>query len=277
MTQRIITTTMLAALAGFLFFGCDKSDEQPFSEELVLDGHMIVGRPPSVHLSHTLPIDQYYDPAAVSVSGAAVQLWVEDHPYTMHEDAAHHGTYTLPADSHIVTTGLAYRIEVRALGKILSAQTLEAAPPLRIDSTSFPVWRDSVNMGSVDFAGTEFFLRWNEDARRVGVIHLIENLEPDWYADYRNVDANNGMNVGNLWIWTERHGTTFRVPWISVGHMGRHRILTISGDDAAYNYYQTLQLGTSENYPLSNVHGGLGLFCAVSIDTSYFYLTMKLH
>jgi hypothetical protein len=275
MTKRIFITTILAVFAGFLFFGCDKGSEQSFSEELVLDGQMIVGRPPTIHLSHTIPIDQYYNPAAVAISGANILLWADDHQYTMNEDTVHRGTYALPADSHVVTTGLAYRIEVHALDKILTAQTLEAAPPLRIDSTSFPVWRDSLRMDTIVFAGAEFFLRWNDDVQRVGVIHLIQNLEPDWFESYRDVDANNGMNAGNLWIWTERHGTTFRVPWITVGHVGRHRVLTISGDDAAYNYYQTLQVGTSENYPLSNVHGGLGLFCAVSIDTSYFYLKKK--
>jgi len=270
MTIRILT--LLAVAAAWLFTGCDKSEEEDFVQQFVLEGYLMVGQPMSVHLSHTVPLGQLYDPAQVAVSGADVRIWAGGHEFALPEDTARHGTYSLPADSHIVTTGEDYRIRVDVQGAVLTAATHNAAGSVAIDSCNLPVWRDSTNMDTLEYGDTEFFLHWNLDSRSDGYWIITENLEPDWFEEWREVSGNNGSTGYSFWYWTERGIDEFKVPWIILSYTGRHRVRVVSCDEACYNYAFTSFPGDPENQPQSNVQGGLGVFCAIDVDTAYFYL-----
>jgi hypothetical protein len=271
MMQRILIV-LLSALAALFVGGCDGQNESDYHEQFVLEGSLYVGHPLSVRLSRTVRIDRYYDNSQVGVSGADVRIGADGREFVLPEDALHPGTYSLPADSHLVTPGMAYEIRARLGDSVIMARTDSAAAALHIDSTNLSVWRDSTRMDSIEYGDTEFWMHWNLDPRNEGYVVLIENLEPDWFEDSRQVSGNNGSPTSRIWIWAQRNMSDFQVPWLVLTCTGRYRLRVFSCDRPGYDYWATTLLGSAGNRPESNVEGALGVFCALGADTAYFYL-----
>ncbi|RPH93473.1 DUF4249 family protein [candidate division KSB1 bacterium] len=270
--KKIGTSLLLIAAAWTVVFtGCDNSGEDYFDEQLVLQGFMVVDQPLSVRLIHTVKTGLYFDNSAVGVTGADVRIWTGEREFVLREDSALTGVYSLPADSHLVTTGTSYRIRVESGSSVLTAQTDSAAAALHIDSTNLQVWRDPVAMDSFVLGEFECYLQWNFDPRNEGYTIIVENIEPDW-EDRPLRDENQQMSDLPLIIWPQRYETYLLMPPIALNFEGRHRVLVLSCDLPAYNYFFTNYPGDPQSNPQSNVSGGLGVFCAVGIDTAYFYV-----
>jgi hypothetical protein len=252
--------------------GCDLNNESDYHEQIVLEGSLYIEHPLSVRFTRTVPIDRYYDNSQAGLSGADVRIWADGREFVLREDSLHPGTYALPADSHLVTPGTTYEIRAQLGEQVITGRTDSAAAPLHIDSTNLPSWRDSVSMDSIEYGDSEFYLHWNADPRNEGYVLIIENLEPDWFEDYRQVSGNNGMPSSNVWLWQQRNLGELRLPWIVLTSTGRYRLRVLSCDRPAFDYLMTSYLGYALNPPQSNVQGALGVFCAVGADTAYFYL-----
>jgi hypothetical protein len=271
MFQRIFILLLLTG-GIFALAGCDLNNESDYREQIVLEGTLYLEHPLSVRLTHTVSIYQYYDNSQAGASNADVRVWADGREFLLREDTLHPGTYCLPADSYLVTPGTAYEIRAQVGDLVITGRTDSAAAPLHIDSTNLSSWRDSVHMDSIEYGGTEFFLHWNPDPRNEGYVLIIENLEPDWFEDDRQVSGNNGMPSNNVWLWQQRNMGELPLPWIVLTCTGRYRIRVLSCDRPAFDYLMTSLLGNPKNYPQSNVEGALGVFCAVGADTAYFYL-----
>jgi len=267
--------------------GCDQSTEEPYREQLVLSGFMFINKPMSVKINRTLPFSAFYRDEDAAVSGAMVTIWElhesDSTEFILTENAEEPGTYSMhtPGADDTVRTGRRYAIVVEAEGQILAAESGLAAPPLRLDSVivdgnHIEDFRDSLNTFSLEFGGTEphgypyLELYWNHDGTREATNIVIQNLEPNWY------DLEIEAAVVNSWpiaFWSSKGLDGFpQVPWLTMGFTGRHRITVMSCDENLYNYFLTDIPGTAENYPDSNVRGGLGIFGAIDADTVYFYL-----
>ncbi len=285
-TRNLLLSLLIAGLL-FAIIGCDKSTEQDYREQIVLQGHMFINQPMSIRLTHTLPFDAYYDPNEINVSDAVVTIWSFDgsntQEYHLTEVTQSPGTYRVQEAGvdDTVRTGDLYSIRVEANdGTILTAESGPAAPPIRFqgvfyDTTELQDYRDTVDVDTLEFGGYKpygepyliFF--WNHDDRREASNVVVQNLRPDWY-DYE-------IEAAVVWewpisFWSMHEGDAFAMPWLSVGFTGLHRLTVMSCDENAYNYYLTIIPGDPQNYPDSNVRGGLGLFTALDADTIYFYL-----
>ncbi len=258
-------------LATILLTGCDSNDEDLFVEELVVQGFLYVGQPLSIDISHTVPIEQFYDPPAVTISGADVRITVDGHEFQLIEQVPDNpGTYALPGDSHIVTTGIRYDLRLERDGTVITGTTIAAAE-LRIDSTNLEN-TDSVDPDTVEYGDTEFYMHWNNDSVNFGYFIIIENLEPDWFDEEREIGQDNGAAVTNVSMMPLRDTDEFKIPWVFLGSAGTHRVRVFSCEQALWDYATTTQLGIAENYPVSNLSAGRGVFCAVGVDTVYFEL-----
>ena len=258
-------------LAAILLVGCDKNDEDLFVEELVVQGYLYVGHPLSVDVSHTVPIDQFYDPAAVKVSGADVRITVDGHEFQLIEQLPDNpGTYAVPGDSPIDTTGKRYDLRLERNGAVITGTTIAAAT-LQIDSTNLQN-TGPVSPDTVEYGDTEFYMHWNNDSVNFGYFIIIENLEPDWFADERAIGGDNGSGASNVSAMALRDTDGFKIPWVFLGFTGTHRVRVFSCEQALWDYATTTQLGIAENYPVSNLSAGRGVFCAVGVDTVYFEL-----
>ncbi len=268
--KKIIYTLWFLFIALALV-GCDRNEDDLFVEEIVVDGFLYVNHPLSINLTHTVPIKQYYDPDAVRVSGADVRITVDNHEFHLIEQLpAKPGTYSLPADSHIVTTGKRYDLWLAKNGTVITATTVAAAA-LQIDSTNLEN-TGPTNPDTIEYGDTEFYFHWNEDPANFGYFIIMENIEPDWFNVDREVSGDNGPNETNLSAIPLRDTDEFTVPWIFYGYTGTHRIRVLSCGQALWDYVNTTLLGEAENYPVTNLSQGRGVFCAAGADTVYFEL-----
>ena len=252
--------------------GCDSSEEDLFVEEIVVDGFLYIDHPLSINLTHTVPITQYYDPAEVRASGADVRITVDGHEFHLIEQLPDRpGTYSLPADSHIVTTGKRYDLWLTKNGTVITATTVAAAA-LEIDFTNL-VNSGPVDPDTIEYGDTEFYFHWNEDPANFGYFIIMENLEPDWFQDDRKVGEDNGPSETNLAAIPLRDTDEFMIPWVFLAYSGTYRVRVLSCGQALWDYVNTTMLGQAENYPVTNLSQGHGVFCAAGADTVYFELT----
>ncbi|MBU0507545.1 DUF4249 domain-containing protein [bacterium] len=285
MTKRsIIIFLTFAAL--WLTAGCDNSGKEELISELVLQGYLYVNKPMSVRLIRTAPINQFYDEAGVGISGAAVTIWEISGPdstaFTLTEDTtALSGTYVVadPEADDTVRSGRHYAIRVETNGRTITAETQVAAPPIRLDSCRI-AGRLLADFRNPDVMDTLWYndpdhpyeVYWTGHPDRYGTTIFIENIESDWYADWRELSGHTAYTYSSIFIWTMLTNNSFEVPWITVGFEGRHRVRVISSDEPCFEYYQTVFPGYAEMSPETNVRGALGVFCAIDVDTAYFYL-----
>jgi hypothetical protein len=256
------------AVTALVLAGCDHSGSDPYVEEIVLQGNMYVGHPMQVRVTRTIPIDQRYDSTAVGVSGATVRIQADGHEFTMLEETSNPlggGFYSVPADSHIVTPGVTYDIRVEALGHVLTAQTR---------ATGY-LHDFRQNLDSVMYGAEPLVLRWTQDTLAFGYFLMIESLNPYFRDDSVQVSGNNGAQMAdaNFSFWNVPwREDSVAVPWIILSVRGRHRVRLFTCDKSFWDYSSTLQLSNANNDPISNVHGGLGIFAAGDVDTTYFEL-----
>jgi len=279
MKNILISLLLFAAL--WLTIGCDDSGKSERIEEIVLQGYLYANQPMSVRLIHTVPMDVYYDEASVGITGASVTIYEINNAdtirFTLAEDATRlPGTYSSDDTVH---AGRHYAIRIVTGERIITAETRLAAPPIRLDSckigseflTSF---RDTTAWDTLRYNLPEqpYEVYWTEHPDRYGKAILIENIEGDWYDESRELSGQNGPMSSPIFVWTMLANNRFEVPWIALNFEGRHRVRVLSCDEPAFKYFQTTFPGYAESWPQTNVHGALGVFCAIDADTIYFYL-----
>lgn len=284
--HRNIRIFLLLAAALLIATGCDNTGQSEDIEEIVLQGHLYINKPMSVRLIRTQPLTRYYDPDSVGIAGALVTIWdvreTDSTAFTLTEAAAApRGTYrvnTAGVDD-TVRSGRHYSIRVEVEDRVITARTRTAAPPGRLNfcmigDSLLTAYRDTTAWDTVRFNKPEqpFTMVWSEDTARFGTAFIIENIEPDWYADERALSGNNGPADSPIFIWTVARGDVFEVPWITLNFEGRHRVRILSCDEPGFKYFQTVFPVWPEMSPETNVQGALGVFCAIDADTAYFYL-----
>jgi hypothetical protein len=179
------------------------------------------------------------------------------------------GYYSLPADSHVVTPGLHYDIRVEKGGYLLTAETRAAGYFHNLTQN-----HDTIMYGG-ERDGDYLTFRWTPDSLAFGYFMLVECLNPHWMDDSTLVSGNNGarmMDANFSFLQIPWREDSAQVPWIFLANRGLHRVCMFSCDKAYADYANTLLLGNADNNPVSNVHGGLGLFSVGDIDTAYFDL-----
>jgi hypothetical protein len=265
-----LTYLMLFSLVIAAVIGCDSTGGSSYEEQIVLQGMMYVGYPLRIRLTHTLPLGTAYDARAVGVTGANVHVSTDSVTYLLTEEASDgngDGFYSLADSSISVIAGGHYSIRVEAGEHILDAETVGAGPTEILFQSA-----DTVEYGD---NAHPLRMRWQTDSLASGYVAMIENLEPDWFEDYRAVSGNNGPDLlpWNLWVIPPTEDS-LRLPWVALGFTGRHRLRLMTCDRNLWNYMWTYYPpGQSDVTPVSNIHGGLGIFAVGGVDTTYFMLT----
>jgi hypothetical protein len=268
-TQRIYLFAAILTLA-LIFAGCESGGKDPYVEQLVLQGNMVVGHPLKVRVTHTIPIEQYYDSSVVGVPGASVKITADGREFTLREETTNpvgNGFYSLPVDSHIVAPDIHYAIRVEALGHVVTAETRSVGT----------VHIASQNEDTVTYGATPLVIHWDHDSLADGHWIIIESFYPKWRDPVDNdlVSGNSGASMmdGNFSYWNAVYrDDSVEVPWIILCFPGLHRVTIQACDQALWDFSSTYQPGQTDVAPVTNVHGGLGIFTVGGSDTTYFYL-----
>ncbi len=289
--MRALLAVLMIVAVSALVSGCDNSGESNFRETYVLDGWMPLGHPISVRLTHTVDVGQYYDPAAVGVTGATVTVWeVLNEDTTVHslvaDTNALEGTYTASGITATVKSGYDYSIRIEVNGDVITASTSHSPQPFTLDSVVYQQQRvenptdpnspQLVTYGARDSADNVvlYELFFQPATTNAGINFIIECMEPDWYDNEDlEVSGNNGPGFSNVAFWTVRQESRFAIPSIVLNFQGQYRVRAMTVDTVGYNYCMTVFPPDPEWNPPSNVSGALGLFTVYDADTTYFCLT----
>ena len=273
------TLSILTALAALFFMiSCDDEAPSPYTEQIVVDGFLYVGSPLQVKLAHTVPFDQAYYPDSVRVTGAEVRVVVEGDTFALtEENSGIPGTYSAPADSHLVQSGKTYYLMIMNSGYPDLTATCVAAPDLHLIG-GYRVTRDNsdiiveTNPDTIEYGGDYLRLDWNEDPTVFAYALLIENLETEKYGEDCDIGDDNGPG-SYVSLWTYRFGYSLEIGEVGYCYTGRYQIRVFSCDFDSWNYFNTTVPQDFENRPVTNLSSGMGIFCAVGCDTFSFALT----
>jgi hypothetical protein len=279
--MKYLLSFVLAAVSAIFVISCDEEAPSPYVEQLVVDGFLYIGSPLQVKLSHTVEFDQAYYPDSVRVDSAEVCVVVDGHTYALTEaNSGIPGTYSAPADSHLVQSGKTYYLMIMNSGYPDLHATCVAAPDLHLTG-AYRVTHDQsaevleTNPDTIEY-GSEFLqLDWNEDPSVFAYTFLIENLETEKYGEPCDMGDDNGPG-SYVSLWTYRFGYSLVMPEINYCYTGRYQIRVFSCDYDGWNYFNTTVPQDFENRPVTNLSSGMGIFCAVGCDTFNFALTDTL-
>ncbi|MBU0690499.1 DUF4249 domain-containing protein [bacterium] len=276
--KKIYIASILSTLLALSFTSCDSEPEENFVEKIVVQGTMYTGLPMQVDLAKSLYWNLYYDQDAQRLTGAIVRMIVDDGTeYELtEENSGIPGTYKAAADAPMVEQGSKYDLYAEHDGRVVTATTTAVAE-FSFDWISLP--RNDPNnpdtlMFGVDSLGLAVL--WTDNPVNFGYAFLFENLEPDWFEDYRQASDNLGKAESPLSAWVVQDREDLLIPWVALLITGNYRFRMYSCDPALWNYFGTVAVNSADNEPVSNVEGGLGVFCAVGADTAYFYLDSQL-
>lgn len=262
----------------FALSSCDSEPEENFVEKIVVQGEMYTGLPMQIDLARSIYWNHFYDPEAQHLTGAEVRITVDDGTtYELTEaQSGIPGTYKAAEEAPLVTQGSKYDLYIESEGRIVTATTTAVAE-FAFDYVSLPRndpdFPDTLMFG-VDSLGLH--VEWTDNPVNFGYAFLFESLEPDWYEDYREASDDLGAAESPLSAWVVQDREDLLIPWIALLIKGNYRFRMFSCDAALWNYFGTVSVNSADNEPVSNVEGGLGVFCAVGADTAYFYLDSEL-
>lgn len=287
-------------LAAAIVAGCDTV--APVDESrIVVHGFLNSGRPlPQIQVHHTLSPTGRYDASAAAVRDASVSVVLDGETVTYAPDSLRHGTYRAADDSH-VTPGAGTRYEFRAVWRGEIAEASGTVPP-EIDivgvSVSVPVkpvsavLLDSLALSDSLATGAytgyiypiEVAVEWStaSAAGWPGENSWIRaQLQPIALFSSPVVDL--FLQSDEIFREAEQNRSSDRLTWTGVYAVGvaeadarlpEHRLriaLVRSGPD--YARFAASRNAPERREPISNVNGGIGIFAAVSVDSTHLDVT----
>ncbi len=274
-----VISIVLFITVGLLFY-CTSSPVTPsFNDSLIVNAYMTVGQAiDSVRVSRSLPLNQSYTQTAAAVSTDSIFITVDGHRFQMIEYDFHPGIYYLPADSHIVTPGSSYRLDVNADGQNLHASTQAPGQVeithLNTDTTYYPIPDPSLS--------ENFYLEWTPTdwtaAYEISVIaqppyelidwgidQMIEHrLEETGYDTLRAFEPVSDFPVSE-------NESSVDISWFAFCYYGDYTIKVYAIDENLWDLVASSGVygpqSSQFEQPVYNIDGGLGIFAAVSVDS----------
>lgn len=278
----IRTISFLAAiLLGTLLTGCSDPVPTDYTEEVVLEGFVLVGQPLSdIRIYRSLPITDTFRIKNAMIHDADFLVMANDNEIAMEfVDDSLGGAYQAVDTTYRVLPEVTYRATVRTRGKVLTGTT--TTPPVfnwRVppkDTFIYPgLDNETQRYDSLDiFWGSVPGVR-----RYVLSIQCLDTLGYGRYLTPQTDDMNKRLREedrfddGTL-ISNERtrYGPAFQpntpTVWSAFKWYGKHEIRVYAPDKAFNDWFSMVGFGrrSQYDYRLGNVKGGLGIWGSASL------------
>ena len=103
--------TSLLTLLLCAWCGCSKPNEiEDPEQKLIVQAYLVPGKDAQIALRRTLLPGHYYEGLEDTVSGATVEISVDDQKFVLSEDPLQPGTYTIAGDIMPVEFGATYHL-----------------------------------------------------------------------------------------------------------------------------------------------------------------------
>jgi len=274
-------TFLLSTLISALLIGCADPVPSDYTEEVVLEGFVLVGEPLSnIRIYRSLPITDTFKIENAVVPDAEFIVMADGREIAMEFTSdSLGGTYRAVDTSYRVLPSVTYSATVRARGKVLTGTTTtprilswRVAPQ---DTFNYPgIANELVRYDSLDIS----WLSVPGVQRYVLSIQCLDTLGYGVYISPPTTDTNRRLRKedrfddGTL-ITSERtrYGLALQastpVVWSAFKWFGTHEIRVYAPDKAFNDWFSMVGFGrrSQYDYRLGNVKGGLGVWGSASI------------
>jgi hypothetical protein len=267
---------------------CEKSPTEvdDYEREPILSGFLFNGeRADHVFLDRVATIAGYYHPDDWFIYDADIRLLPVDNPalgdtaHFRHHYSIELGWLYIPELNEYIfpRAGARYRIEVQKNSENISMWAETIIPDtLSVCVTNYEAIGDTLWM-PLDWNDEPVHVIWSESEYAGGyVLRVIyKNEDPLTRRPYPQIplDPNLEDQPDTLYLDVFRsdvHSTD--IPWLAFNYEGYH-LVQIQAASMDYIEYLESLLNAQESNPITNVHGGRGVFSGLSSDG--FYLSMQ--
>ena len=282
----------------FLAAGCDNTptEVEDYDPEPVLTAYICNGEEVSeVTLERVAPLEEYYDFSNSGIVGADIRIFEVGGADALEfmDDPNSPGRYIPVPGQVLIPRSLGiYRIEAFTPAPHNEFIWAETTVPGEYDSVGLYLEYDDGSLVPVADGDTlnrampNLYWAWSEvdaaEAYQSLIVTLTErdslvSLDPNWNPEDHEEEEDENYNLFN-WDWyrgDQRESTIF---WLAFNWVGPHRVelraLSRSYSDYIFSMFRVDQ--GLINKLVSNVHGGLGIFGALTKYRVHIYME-KVH
>ena len=259
-----------------ILLGCDENptEVEDYEYEAVLTAYIYNGEPVNyVYLEWIAPINEEYYPEDYYIHNALIKLYPIDNPSvgdTAYLFYTSNGYYQ--NNSLIPQGGVTYGLEATVASEDLYIWAETTVP----DTFSLSLSPYPLISGTYPFPHIPYPLDWNDEKitlnwtgadHSAGSIYssvkifeeneILQHLDPEWNEED---DGFPGMQEVQILGQSTRE---MEIPWIMFSWVGLHVIQLQAANTPCLEYMDSAYL-EGDNNPISNVHGGLGIFAGVA-------------
>lgn len=275
----------LFIITGLLFVGCEDPVPTDYTEEIMLEGLLLVGEPlQDVRILRTLPVTDTFSfsraalpEAKIAVTANGIDVPMEYVP----DDRG--GTWRAVDTTYRVLPNVLYSVVVQARGATLTAST---RTPVTFSWTTTPrTWIQFPHPDSLLTAVDDSLLvSWTQVAKTQLYIIGLTCLDTAGYGEYLNplTADTNERTVRPKPDFFDRSGTlianerttlgatpftTSQTVWGVFRWYGQHELRVYAPDEAFLEWFYLVGGGrrSSYDYRLGNINGGLGVWGSASL------------
>ena len=272
----------LALCACVMAAGCgDPTATDPASREIVVHAYLYAGQPvEDIRLTYTAPIgtpDSLINSASPPINNATVTLIRSGVRFALVKASGDSGYYRYAGTALTVREGDVFDFEATIGSSVLTARTQVPVHPsgARTSSATLLVPLFTGGPGGLGGGGGRpdlslytLQVRWTKAASALYYVTL-ENTESTPTVITTGLPA--GLNFRRIRIFSPTAADSFPVNALSLEYYGRYRVRVWRVNEEYAQLYATRQQDSRDlNEPLTNIHGGLGVFSAFASDTTSF-------
>jgi hypothetical protein len=264
---------VIALIAGALACG-DPTSVAPGTREPVLLAYLYAGQPVNdIRLTWTAPIgtpDSLADSASPPINNATVALVRAGVRYTLSTAPGDSGYYRYTGNDLVVHEGDVFGLEATVDGHALTAQTTVPVRPTgaRMSTTTLTVPTFGPGLGRPDLTAGSALVQWQKTS---GALYFLTLESTETSPERIDLDLPIPIGGGRRFIFPPTAADSARVNVFSLTYYGKYTARVWRVNEEYAQLYATLQQDSRDlNEPISNVHGGLGVFSAFSADTTVF-------
>ena len=278
----IVISGLMIFLAAIIFAGCEDNptEVEDYQPEAVLSAYLYSGEPvENVFLERVAPIDQYYEFGANGIAGAQIIIFPLGNPAagdTLHLTHTGGGVYhPLGFETLIPQSGVIYRIEARKPSEDLYLWAETEVPGEFTLTVSPYTLTDGAIPYYLDWNDVHISLDWTSSVSAGGYIFssvCLTNPDSLQYLDPDEEENEENDEPGIQEIEFIGAGASgLEIPWLMFNWVGWHWIQIQAISDAGYEYMLS-NFNTPGNNPISNIHGGFGIFAGVATQSFVVYV-----
>ncbi len=265
----LVASACVVALAA-----CGSSTEPvvDYSAQPVVRAYLYAGEPVSdIQLTWTTTLAAE-DTIPIPINDANVVLRRNGVTYTLVKAPGDSGYYRYVGNDLVVRVGDVFSLEANVAGLTLTATTKVPAPPgavsLSSDTVKIPDFASIVPGLRPDIAAARLTIRWPGSSGALYYV-TVENLET---TRTPVIDTTGAIRfIGGRLIFPPTAADSFQIVGPMLTYLGRHRLRVFRINEEYAQLYASRQQDSRDlNEPLTNIHGGLGVFSAFASDTARF-------